>query len=96
MPTENKLIGKIMGSVRSCADGLFSDQLIEFHSNRYVLISGCRKMTEYNENVVKISFGDHEAQITGKRLIPESLINGQMAIRGKIDGVVFSDNKTAD
>jgi len=53
-------------------------------------------LSEYNENKITLEMHKMTLVIVGERLEPESLINGQMALRGIIKGVSFVDNKEAD
>ena len=74
------------------ASNMFSDDQIEIHSNNYALITGCKKLTEYSKEKVTLSFRKMKMEITGEDLEPESLINGQMALKGHILEVRYIDN----
>ncbi len=82
----------VMKSAKDLASDVFSDDLIEITSNRYAIIGGCVRLTEYNGSVIRISFRDMTVEFLGEDLEPESLINGQMALRGVIREVRYIDN----
>jgi len=77
---------------KDLATDIMSDDQMEIHSNRLALITGCKKLTEYSREKVSLSFKNMDVEITGEELEPESLINGQMALRGIIRGVTYIDN----
>lgn len=68
---------------------LVSDDEVEIHSNRYALISGCKKLTEYSDSKITIVMRGMTLTVTGEYLEPESLINGKMAIKGIIKEVRY-------
>ena len=82
----------LLNKAKYLASDLTYDDQIEIHSNRYVLITGCRKLTEYSKEKVSLSFKDMDVEITGYELEPESLLNGQMALKGVIRGVNYVDH----
>lgn len=81
-----------MKRAKDLATDIMSDDQMEIHSNRLALITGCKKLTEYSREKVSLSFKNMDVEITGEELEPESLINGQMALRGIIRGVTYIDN----
>ena len=81
-----------MKRAKDLATDIMSDDQMEIHSNRLALITGCKKLTEYSREKVSLSFKNMDVEITGEELEPESLINGQMALRGIIRGVKYIDN----
>jgi len=88
-----KKLSNLVNRFESIMSDMTSDVQIEIHSNRLMLISGCRKLTEYNTNNVKLLFKKMSLEIEGKDLVPESLINGQMAVRGIIEAVRYIDDQ---
>lgn len=92
MSSENKRIRGIVKRAKDLATDIMSDDQMEIHSNRLALITGCKKLTEYSREKVSLSFKNMDVEITGEELEPESLINGQMALRGIIRGVTYIDN----
>ena len=68
---------------------LFSDDEVEIHSNKFALITGCRKLKEYSATRIVLSFKKMSLEIEGEGLEPDSLINGEMAVTGTIKGVKF-------
>ena len=87
--------GNGMGFIKRAkylAETVLSDDMIEIRSNSYALISGCRKLTEYSKERIALSFRKMNVVITGEDLEPESLINGQMALKGLIREVIYLDN----
>ncbi len=92
MSSGNKRIRGIVKRAKDLATDIMSDDQIEIHSNRLALITGCKKLTEYSREKVSLSFKNMDVEITGEELEPESLINGQMALRGIIRGVTYIDN----
>ena len=72
----------------SVAETVASD-CIEIHSDSLALISGCRTITEYSKEFLKLKLGNLTVIIEGEELEPESLINGQMAVSGIIKGVKY-------
>ncbi len=88
---KNKL-SSIIYKTKSIASGMFTDDQVEIISNRYALISGCKKLTEYSSEKIALSFRDMKIEIKGKDLEPESLLNGQMAVKGLIHEVIYLDN----
>ncbi len=85
-------LSKLFDRAKRLSTELFGDDLIEIRSNNCALISGCRKMTDYNSNKVSMSFKNMRVEITGEGLEPESLLNGQMALKGVIKEVRYLDN----
>ena len=92
MSSGNKKLRGIVKRAKDLAVSISSDDEIEIHSNRLALITGCKKLTEYSREKVSLSFGKMDVEITGEELEPESLINGQMALRGIIRGVTYIDH----
>ena len=92
MSSGNKRIRGIVKRAKDLATDIMSDDQMEIHSNRLALITGCKKLTEYSREKVSLSFKNMDVEITGEELEPESLINGQMALRGIIRGVKYIDN----
>ncbi len=92
MSSGNKRIRGIVKRAKDLATDIMSDDQMEIHSNRLALITGCKKLTEYSREKVSLSFKNMDVEITGEELEPESLINGQMALRGIIRGVTYIDN----
>ncbi len=70
----------------------FSDDMIEIHYDRLALITGCRRITEYSDSRLRLQFKNRSAIIEGTCLVPESLVNGQMAVKGNISRVVFEND----
>ena len=91
MGRNNRNLSDVFNRVKHMALDMFSDDQIEIHSNTYALITGCKKLTEYNREKVSLSFRDKRVEITGADLEAESLINGQMALKGTIRGVNYID-----
>ena len=92
MSSGNKKLRGIVKRAKDLAVSISSDDEIEIHSNRLALITGCKKLTEYSREKLSLSFGKMDVEITGEELEPESLINGQMALRGIIRGVTYIDH----
>ena len=80
---------KLTARLKAATDEISTDEEIEIHSNRLALISGCRRLTEYNKNSITLEMKDMTVIISGEDLEPESLINGKMAIRGFIAEVKY-------
>ena len=89
-----KIIGinKVISAIRKAGDEILIDDMIEIHSGNLALISGCVKITEYSDRKLSFSFKNKKITIIGQHLTPESLINGQMSVSGKIEQVTFYDN----
>ncbi len=68
---------------------LLSDAEVEIHSDRFALISGCRKLTEYSEERITLEMKDMTLTVIGEYLEPQSLINGKMEINGVIKEVRY-------
>lgn len=96
MHGSRKTVKRIIKSVSDAVGDVFSKDQIEIHSNIYMLISGCRKLTEYSDSRVTMTLGRLALVVEGEGLEPESLINGQMAIRGIIKGVRYVDCQETD
>ena len=92
MSSGNKKMRGIVKRAKDLTINITSDDQIEIHSNRLALITGCKKLTEYSREKVSLSFKNMNVEITGEELEPESLINGQMALRGIIRGVTYIDH----
>ena len=93
MPAKKNKIPALFNKARSLASDLMRDDQIEIHSNNFALITGCRKLTEYNKNKVALSFRNMDVEITGNELEADSLLNGQMSLTGSICEVRYIDNK---
>ena len=89
MRGRNGGIKRFIKKFKDVSADLISDEEIEIHSNRFALISGCKKLTEYSENRITLSMRDMTLTVTGEDLEPESLINGKMAIKGIIKEVRY-------
>ena len=96
MSAKKNFVTKIRDGAKRIKKDLTSDEMIEIHSNTLALISGCRKISEYTDEHLTLIFKNFTLSITGRDLVPESLINGQMSLRGEIVEVRYIDNKTAD
>lgn len=82
----------ILKSLKRISNDIFSDDTVEIHSGSLVYVTGCKKLKEYSKDQIKLSFKKYELVIEGEDLEPESLINGQISVRGTIKGVSFIDN----
>ena len=78
--------------IKNIANDIFSDDSIEIYSGTYALVSGCKKLKEYTKEKIVLSFKNSELMICGNDLEPESLINGQISVRGEIKEVKYIDN----
>ena len=85
-------ISDIIREIKNTGDEFVSDDMIEIHSDKLALISGCVRITEYSSEKLSLSFRNKTVTLYGSRLEPESLINGQMAVKGTIRGVTYGDN----
>ncbi|MBQ7714758.1 MAG: YabP/YqfC family sporulation protein [Clostridia bacterium] len=86
--------GAFSDVIKSACRDVFSDDMIEIHYDRLALITGCRKIKEYSKSRISLQFDKRRAVIEGIGLVPESLVNGQMAVSGIIQKVVFEDDQT--
>ncbi len=75
--------------IKDASSSLITEDEVEIFSNRYALISGCRKLTEYSDSKITLSMSGMTLTVVGECLEPESLINGRMAIRGIIKEVLY-------
>ena len=96
MKNKKSLTSRIRDRAEKIKMDLVSDAQIELHSNRFALISGCKKITEYSDEYLSMVFDDFSVSVSGRDLVPECLINGQMSLRGEINEVKYFDNKKTD
>ena len=89
MPDGKNRIKKLITKAKDSAMGLLSDDTLEIHSNKIALISGSRKLKEYKDDRIVLEFRSMILIIEGDCLVPESLINGQMSVKGKISALRY-------
>ena len=85
-------IARLARKMKYASSGVFSDAVVEIRSNTLALIGGCVRLTEYSRERIALEFRDMKLEITGRDLEPESLLNGQKAVKGSICEVRYVDN----
>lgn len=80
--------------IRIAENELFSDDRIEIISDRSLTVNGCRKIVEYGKESIVLRLRGVTVSVSGEDLRPESLINGEIAVRGKIKRVELDDKRT--
>jgi len=89
-------IRDILSKAKASLYGTFSDVSIELYSNTTAFVTGCTRLKEYSHERISLDFKRISVVIEGEYLEPESLINGQMAIKGIIREVRYVDNSKTD
>lgn len=68
---------------------LFSETVFEAVPMRCVYISGCRKIKGYEKDLIELECKGTNAAIYGENMKIEDLVNGQIAVVGKIRRLEF-------
>ncbi|MBR6918209.1 MAG: YabP/YqfC family sporulation protein [Clostridia bacterium] len=83
---------KLINKAKYAASCVTYGEMIELHSDRLALISGCRRLCDYKKEKIVLELKNMNVEFVGEDLEPESLINGEMAIKGIIREVKYFDN----
>ena len=70
-------------------NNVFGSVHIEMRSNRELILEGCRKIEEYDENIVKIKVSDMCVSVFGRSLELRCLTPDSLIISGFICSVEF-------
>lgn len=65
---------------------------IELHSNRELIIEGCKEILEYDENLIRINLGKINIQIMGNYLALRGITDDSVVIEGIIQSLDFQEN----
>jgi len=65
------------------------DSLLEFHSNRSVVVEGCRGILEYSEGIIRVSTRRMNLRFEGRNLEVISMSPDAIAIEGYILSLSF-------
>jgi len=60
------------------------DSILEFHSNRSVVVEGCRGILEYSEGIIRVSTRRMNLRFEGRNLEVISMSSDAIAIEGYI------------
>ena len=85
---KNSLKEKIINGIVSNLNGELNN-ILEFHGDRYIFVTGCRKILKYSKEEVIMDCKKYKLTVLGKGLIIEKLINGQLSVEGKIEKTEF-------
>lgn len=70
-------------------DNVLSSVHIEMRSNRELILEGCQKIEEYDENVVKIKVPKMWISVFGRNLELRCLTSDSLIVSGFISSVEF-------
>ena len=65
--------------------------LVEIRDRGYVHISGCERILNYTQSLIRVSLRDGAIAVSGERLLCSSFCRGELGIEGKILGVCFEE-----
>ena len=80
---------KLINKAKNYGSYVMHGIIVEIHSNNFALISGCARLVDYKSDRIVIDLGTMTLEIEGMDLEPESLVNGQMAVKGCIAAVKY-------
>ncbi len=69
---------------------LLGGMSIELYAGRQAIIEGCKKIVEYDENILRVDDGKEEVRITGTDLILRQMAQNSIIVEGKIASAEFS------
>ncbi|MGM9642214.1 MAG: YabP/YqfC family sporulation protein [Eubacteriales bacterium] len=75
------------------ADVLCGGMTLELRGRNELLLCGCREITEYSEELLRVKLGNCDVAVMGRRLTMSSYSGERVAVRGEIDGIDLCGGK---
>lgn len=89
-PSAAELLGRLADVP---ADVLSGGMTLELRGRNELLLCGCREITEYSDDRLRVKLGNCEVAVMGRRLCMSSYRGERVVVRGEIDGIDLCGGK---
>ncbi len=86
---KENVFGRLIDSVKQLGCEIGTKTVVEMHANGTVYVSGCEKISAYSGEIIEMKCSDAIVKFCGSDLRLENLINGQIAVKGRVVSVDF-------
>ena len=86
-------VNRLIESIRKSGREILSKTAVEIHCYGNTYVTGCKKITVYTKEKIEMICSDSKVTVHGSSLELDNLINGQIAVRGKVKAVNFDYDK---